>query len=1312
MGLVTLKFNYRILRILDDGTTNLNSIPATSSATPIMEVGTQTGDPEIQLEDSEMLGDNGLLDRDCVKNRNTIPATSTSSTTPILVSYDNDNNTSDDDECSDEDDCLAESGGEEEVSSSEDDMMLGLTDLSDSSEDDETSNYLQQPTSPNLSQKTLPRPSKHSVSLKSGSLRTSTRIKRAKTIPIQEPSSPDSSSHSSDNSEQTSNVVNEPNKQSSYFQCKIRECSVTKPSEQDLFEHVRIDHIDRKHRCMAKRKLGRSIGSLAKNVSKSARKFHIPALLKTEQIEVEVKPEIDTSCIDSKGSLTSNNILFKCSGCGTSGTHHLGLGYRLVKTTLLVEVGTQTGDESSGFDAIVDPVITERDGSTNLNSIPATSTTPIIVSSDNDDDTSDDDECSDEDDCLGESGGEEEVSSSEDDMMLGLTDLSDSSEDDETNCLQQPTSPNLSQKTLPQTTKQSVSFKSGSFRTSTRAKTNPILGPSSSDSSSNSSDTREQTSKVPNGTIEQNPLYLNCKIRGCSVEKPSEQDLFEHVRINHPDRKYRCDVCPIAFKLKTHLDRHGMTHSGDKPFQCDECGKCFRWKNYFDIHCRTHLGDKRFECDECKKSFKLKRYLKNHKLTHNKQRMIACRLGKCGLRIPRENLEEHIKTVHPEYKHKCSSCPMAFKFNSTLIEHKRVHTGDKPFKCDECGRKFSKLTNLQAHQRIHTDERPFKCKVCGVAFKNLGNLTVHLRTHTGEKPFSLVSRGLILLLGRIPRVVFPNSMNNTSPPVTIRHNSSYLGGFPESCVPPEYIYKPPPEHSSRLINHFLPSGMAKRKLDRGTESSAKNISKSARKFQIPALLKTDQIEVEAKPEIDTPCTDSKSSITSNNILFTCSGCGTSGTHHLGLEYRLIKTAMLVEAGTQTGDESIDPEIQLEDSEMIRDDGLLDHDAIADSVITESDGTTKLNSIPASTTTASPIIVSSDNDDDTSDDDERSDEDDCLGESGGEEEISSSEDDMMLGLTDLSDSSEDDETSCLQQPTSPNLSLQTLPQRTKQPVSLNSGSRRASTRIKRAKKNPIQEPSSPVSPSNSSDNKENTFKVTNETNKQSSYFQCKIKGCSVEKPSKQDLFEHVRIDHSDRKYRCNVCPTAFKSNTLLTRHGSLHSEDKHYKCDECGKLFKWERSIEYHKLTHNKLYMISCRVGKCGLRIPREKLEEHIKVAHQEYEHKCSSCPMTFKSNFALIQHNRVHTGDKPYKCKECGKNFSRLDILKAHQRVHTGERPFNCKVCGSGFKQLGTLKAHMRTHSGKKPFSCNLCGKQFAQLNTFRSHELSCSGKL
>ena len=94
--------------------------------------------------------------------------------------------------------------------------------------------------------------------------------------------------------------------------------------------------------------------------------------------------------------------------------------------------------------------------------------------------------------------------------------------------------------------------------------------------------------------------------------------------------------------------------------------------------------------------------------------------------------------------------------------------------------------------------------------------------------------------------------------------------------------------------------MAKRK--RASQSGM-----SVKKFVIPPLLKTEQIEVDIKPEIFTPYTDSKSSnisISSDNILtFTCDGCGESGIHHLGLEYRLVKTAMFVEVGTQTGNYS-------------------------------------------------------------------------------------------------------------------------------------------------------------------------------------------------------------------------------------------------------------------------------------------------------------------------------------------------------------------------------------------------------------------------
>ena len=71
--------------------------------------------------------------------------------------------------------------------------------------------------------------------------------------------------------------------------------------------------------------------------------------------------------------------------------------------------------------------------------------------------------------------------------------------------------------------------------------------------------------------------------------------------------------------------------------------------------------------------------------------------------------------------------------NSELIDHRRLHTGEKPFKCDwnGCGRSFSRNGTLIDHRRLHTGEKPFKCdwNGCGRAFSRNDYLKKHGRTH-------------------------------------------------------------------------------------------------------------------------------------------------------------------------------------------------------------------------------------------------------------------------------------------------------------------------------------------------------------------------------------------------------------------------------------------------------------------------------------------------------------------------------------------------------------------------------------------------------
>lgn len=74
--------------------------------------------------------------------------------------------------------------------------------------------------------------------------------------------------------------------------------------------------------------------------------------------------------------------------------------------------------------------------------------------------------------------------------------------------------------------------------------------------------------------------------------------------------------------------------------------------------------------------------------------------------------------------YKCDICCKHFNKISHLINHRRIHTGEKPHKCKECG-KLCQRISLLMHLRNHSGEKPYKCNECGKAFSQSAYLLNH-----------------------------------------------------------------------------------------------------------------------------------------------------------------------------------------------------------------------------------------------------------------------------------------------------------------------------------------------------------------------------------------------------------------------------------------------------------------------------------------------------------------------------------------------------------------------------------------------------------
>ena len=101
------------------------------------------------------------------------------------------------------------------------------------------------------------------------------------------------------------------------------------------------------------------------------------------------------------------------------------------------------------------------------------------------------------------------------------------------------------------------------------------------------------------------------------------------------------------------------------------------------------------------------------------------------------SLVDH-KYIHTGQKpHKCPMCSFSTRRKGDITIHIKRHLGIKRFKCDQCEATFVKKSSLARHIETHEKNRPrnIKCDICDATFFNRVILRIHHRNiHQRQMP--------------------------------------------------------------------------------------------------------------------------------------------------------------------------------------------------------------------------------------------------------------------------------------------------------------------------------------------------------------------------------------------------------------------------------------------------------------------------------------------------------------------------------------------------------------------------------------------------
>ncbi|UXI18016.1 WD-repeat protein [Sarcoptes scabiei] len=244
--------------------------------------------------------------------------------------------------------------------------------------------------------------------------------------------------------------------------------------------------------------------------------------------------------------------------------------------------------------------------------------------------------------------------------------------------------------------------------------------------------------KVITKEIPQRHRKYKCPHKFCRQDFFTTKNLLIHLKASHdPSNPIPCTEpgCSARFKSTALLAQHQKRHQVQ--YSCTLCPYKTHLAALMTRHNRQHAGDQlHHECSVCHQKFEYLGALRTHlEKVHNEKEPLKCEWPDCDRRFKTIiGLKKHCREYHCKMRSEIAcewpDCDAVFSNKSSMNNHMRIHTNERPYQCDwhDCGKWFRLKETLKRHIKLHQGYRPHICPFdnCDQSFFNKRSLKAHI----------------------------------------------------------------------------------------------------------------------------------------------------------------------------------------------------------------------------------------------------------------------------------------------------------------------------------------------------------------------------------------------------------------------------------------------------------------------------------------------------------------------------------------------------------------------------------------------------------